>query len=211
MPDSLLKSLCTVVDRAPSLGGLFVSASHQTALDTRSNDPKVGHEPTLESCWTMLLIGLLQCGFDEPSWIWTQIWVRAHMPDYSLNWTARSSAIQRCLWYSSPKRRWLSRRREPFGLRFAMEHWMSGTDARQSAEKPLDEAVARRASSLGGKFVSASHQTGLDTKSMTTRSIIVGIRGRKVGYEPRHEPFLPLLVIGSPRAWGVKHSPGTNA
>ena len=28
-------------------------------------------------------------------------------------------------------------------------------------------------------FVSASHQTGLDTRSMTRRSIIVGIEGRR--------------------------------
>ena len=31
-----------------------------------------------------------------------------------------------------------------------MEHWPSGTYARQSAEKPLHDAVARRVSSLGG-------------------------------------------------------------
>ena len=30
---------------------------------------------------------------DEPSWTWTQTWVQAQMPDYSLNWTTRSSAI----------------------------------------------------------------------------------------------------------------------
>ena len=36
----------------------------------------------------------MQCGPDEPSWTWTQIWVKARMPDYSLNWTATSSAIQ---------------------------------------------------------------------------------------------------------------------
>ena len=42
----------------------------------------------------MLLIDPLQCGSAEPSWTRTQIWVQVRMPDYSLNWTARSSAIQ---------------------------------------------------------------------------------------------------------------------
>ena len=52
---------------------------------------KVGQEPRLELCWSS--INLVQCGPDEPSWTWTQIWVQAHMPDYSLNWTMGSSAI----------------------------------------------------------------------------------------------------------------------
>ena len=34
------------------------------------------------------------CGPDEPSGTWTQIWVQACTPDFSLNWTTRSSAIQ---------------------------------------------------------------------------------------------------------------------
>ena len=52
------------------------------------------------------------CGLDEPSWTWTQIWVQACTSDYSLNWTARSSAMQgwkRCLWCSSPSHWWPSR------------------------------------------------------------------------------------------------------
>ena len=47
---------------------------------------KVGHEPWLELCWSSAHF--------VHSWTWTQIWIQAHMPDYSLNWTARSSAIQ---------------------------------------------------------------------------------------------------------------------
>ena len=50
----------------------------------------------------------VQCGPDEPDWSWIQIWVQARMPDYSLNWTARTSAIQRwqrCQRCSSPTRR----------------------------------------------------------------------------------------------------------
>ena len=48
--------------------GIFVSASHQTGIDTRSITPtvdysgdlgegKVGHELRLELCWTMLVNG----------------------------------------------------------------------------------------------------------------------------------------------------------
>ena len=43
-------------------------------------------------CWSSTLLVL--CGPDEPSWTWTQIWVQARMPDYSLNWIARCCAIQ---------------------------------------------------------------------------------------------------------------------
>ena len=92
-------------------------------------------------CWSKA--HLVQCEPDEPSWIWTQIWVQARMPGYSLNWKVRSSDIQRwqrCRWCSSPTRRWPSRNPGPFGLKSAMEHWPSGTDARQSAEKSLHEA-----------------------------------------------------------------------
>ena len=59
------------------------------------------------------------------------------MPDYSLNWAARSSAMQgwqRCQWCSSPTWRWPNRSRGSFGLKSAIEH------AKQSAEKPLHEA-----------------------------------------------------------------------
>ena len=38
---------------------------------------------------------------------------------------------------------------ETFGLKCAIEHWPSGTDARRSAEKPQHEAVALQASLLG--------------------------------------------------------------
>ena len=47
-------------------------------------------------------------------------------------------------------------------------------------------------------FVAASHQTGLDTKSMTQRLIKVGIRGWEVGYELRHLGYVNFadLVYG---------------
>ena len=114
---------------------------------------KVEHEPSLDPCCSSA--HLVQCGLDEPSWTWAQIWVQIHMPDFSLNWTAKSSAIQgwqRCLWCSSTTRRWPSWGRRPFGLKFAMELWLPETDARQSAEKLLHEAVASRASLLGGNL-----------------------------------------------------------
>ena len=67
----------------------------------------------------------VQCGPDEPSWTWIQIWIQARIPDYSLNWTARSSGIQgwqRCQSCSLPTRRWTSRSWRPFGLKSAKEH-----------------------------------------------------------------------------------------
>ena len=67
---------------------------------------------------------LVQCGSVGPSWTWTQIWVQAHMPYYSLNWTARSSAIhgwQSCQWCSSSTRKRPSRNRGPFDLKSVME------------------------------------------------------------------------------------------
>ena len=53
-------------------------------------------------CWS--LAHLVQCEPDEPCRTWIQTWVQARMPDYSLNWTKRSSAIQ-CYQkhYSPPK------------------------------------------------------------------------------------------------------------
>ena len=39
------------------------------------------------------LVHLVQCRSNELSWTWTQTWVQAWVPDYSLNWTTKSSAI----------------------------------------------------------------------------------------------------------------------
>ena len=44
-------------------------------------------------CWSSA--DLVKCQPDEPGWSWTQTWVRACIPDYSLNWIARSTVIQR--------------------------------------------------------------------------------------------------------------------
>ena len=98
------------------------------------NDPKVdysgdfGKEKSSTSrssspaglCWSSAY--LVQCRLDEPSWTWTQIWVQARMPDYSLNWTARSNAIhggQRCQSCSSHTQKWPSQSRRPYGLKSA--------------------------------------------------------------------------------------------
>ena len=84
---------------------------------------KVRHEPRLKPaglCWSSA--HLVQCRPDEPSWSWTQTWVQACMPDYSLNWTTRSSAIQggqRCQWCSLPTWRWPNWSREPYDLESA--------------------------------------------------------------------------------------------
>ena len=80
------------------------------------NDSKVGLlwklreqgvrlDPRLERCWTILVIGSL-CAMwnDDPCWTWTQMWVQARMPDYSLNWTKRSSVILCLSMTSSPIR-----------------------------------------------------------------------------------------------------------
>ena len=84
-------------------------------------------------CWSST--HLVQCGLDEPNWAWTQIWVQARMPNYSLNWTARSSVIQawqKCQWYSSPTRRWPNQSREPFDLESTIDiRYASGTNARR--------------------------------------------------------------------------------
>ena len=115
--------------------GIFVSASHQSGLDTRSITRRSDYSGDLGRgrsgmsrgsspaglCW--LSAHLVQCGPDEPCWTWTQIWVQVHMPDYCLNWTARSSVIQkwqRCQCCSSPTRRWPSRSQGAFGLKFAL-------------------------------------------------------------------------------------------
>ena len=65
-------------------------------------EEEIGLEPKLEPCWTMLVIGLVQCEPGEPCWIWTQTWVQARMPDYSLNRTKRTNVIQCCQRHHRP-------------------------------------------------------------------------------------------------------------
>ena len=55
------------------------------------NDTSRGSNPA-GLCWSST--HLVQCGPDEPSRTWTLIRVQARMPEYSLNWTTGSSAIQ---------------------------------------------------------------------------------------------------------------------
>ena len=99
---------------------IFVSASHQTGLYPRSmtwrsiiaggyRRGRSGTSRGLSPAWLCCSwIHLLQCGLDQPSWKWTQIWVHVRMPDYSLKWTTGSSAIQEWQWCSSLNWRWPS-------------------------------------------------------------------------------------------------------
>ena len=70
-------------------------------------------------CWSS--VHLVKCKLDEPCWIWTKTWVQAEMPDYSLNWAKRFSAIQCLSMTTSPTRRWLSRSQEPFSPKSVLD------------------------------------------------------------------------------------------
>ena len=104
-------SLITWRWRSRSRSPIFVSASYQTALDPQSmtretnySGDKVRPEPRFEPCLTLLIIGSLE----EPEM------VHARIPNYSLNWTAKSIAIerwQRCHCCSSPTWIWPSQNR----------------------------------------------------------------------------------------------------
>ena len=52
-----------------------------------------------------------------------------------------------------------------------------------------------------GLFVTASHQTGLNTKSMTRRSILIGVEGK--GSRARAETRTPLDYADHHRHWKV--------
>ena len=97
----------------------------QTQAEARALLINTGHRPTM------------QCQPDEPCCSWTQIWVQAQMPDFSLNWTARSSAIkggQRCQRCSLHTQSWPCRSRGPFSLESAIDlDTPSSTNARRSS------------------------------------------------------------------------------
>ena len=78
---------------------------------------------------TLLLIDPLS-GPGEPSWSWTQIWVQARMPAYSLKGTAKSRRWQCC---SSPTRRCPSRSRGPSGLESAIDFDTPSVDCLRSS------------------------------------------------------------------------------
>ena len=86
-------------------------------------------------CWSST--HLVKCGPEEPTRSWTQIWVQDRMPDYSLNWIARSSAIQegqRFQCCNSPTRRWPSQSWRPFGLESVIDfNTPSSMNARRSS------------------------------------------------------------------------------
>ena len=129
---------------------IFVSASHQTGLDTRTMtwrsiildvygtewSDTCRYSSPASLCWS--LTHLMQCGPDEPIWSETSISVQARMPDYRLNWT-RPSDIQRGQWCQSctlPIGTWPSWSWGPFGLKSAIGiRYSSGTNVRRFAEK----------------------------------------------------------------------------
>ena len=83
---------------------------------------------------------------DEPKWTWTQIWIQVRMPDYSLNGTIRSSAIQggkRCQCCNSPTRRGPSRSRGLFGLESAIGFDTRPAQMPDSTQKNLCAKIIR--------------------------------------------------------------------
>ena len=94
----------------PAEPGSILASSLPKRHCLKSGQRKVGEGWTQAEAWALLVIAghrphLVQCGPDEPSWTWTQTWVKARVHNNSLNWTARSSAIQGWQWCS-----WVTRR-----------------------------------------------------------------------------------------------------
>ena len=104
---------------------------------------KVGHEPRVEPYWTMLVIGT-QCTMGPTSLagvgpksesrhvclIISKTWLQG--PVLYKGDKVVDDAAQ-------PPEGGPAEFRRPFGLKSATKHWPSGTDSRQSAEKPLRE------------------------------------------------------------------------
>ena len=125
---------------------------------------------------------LVQCEPDEASSFTNPNVGPGTYASLRLKLDAWSSAVQRGQKYSSPTRRLPSRSWGPIRPRVCS--WF--------------RAPIRHECQTGPIFVAASHQTRLDTRSKARRPIKVGIKGRgKVGKEPRLEPCLSVLLIGS--------------
>ena len=82
----------------------------------------------------------------------------------------------------------------------------------RNATQQLEKHSVNTAAAALRIFVAASHQTRLDTRSKSRRPIKVGIMGGEVRNEPRLEPCLSVLLIGSLSAmwvwWGKQfHEP----
>ena len=99
---------------------------------------------------------------DEPRWTWTQTWIQAQMPYYNLNWSKRSSATQCLSMTSSPT-------------------WSGPAEAGNHSILNLSSTLSCGAKLKSGHpvdlFVTASPQTGLETRSMTQSRFIVGVKG----------------------------------
>ena len=126
VPEQVNVARCFYLPLPPTWQGLTQGQWPEGRLKWRLGEVDVGHEPRLEPCWSMLLIDPLSAMWElmSQSDLGPKIWVQARMPGYSLNWTARSSAIQRSQrsqWCSSPTRRWSNRNRGSHGLKSAID------------------------------------------------------------------------------------------
>ena len=86
-------------------------------------------------CWSSA--HFVQCEPNELCRTWTQSYVRARMPDYSLNWTKRSSDIKYCQWHHRPPEG------GPGAIQSRICPW-SWTPLRAEARQPSELPVAVR-------------------------------------------------------------------
>ena len=85
-------------------------------------------------CWS--LAHLVQCGPGEP-----KLDMDPNMDPGTDDWLLlKLDREVHCYTKVSINRRWPSRSQGLFGFESAIDHWLSGTDAREYAEKPLREA-----------------------------------------------------------------------
>ena len=162
---------------------IFVAASHQTRLDTRSKARrpiKVGikgrgrsgrSRDSNPACLCCSSAHLVQCEPDEASSFTNPNVSPGTYASLRLKLDAWSSAVQRGQKCSSPTRRLPSRSWGPIRPRVCSWFRAPIRHECQTAQlKSRERAVV---------FVAASHQTRLDTRSKARRPIKVGIKGRE--------------------------------
>ena len=161
---------------------VFVAASHQTRLDTRSKARrpiKVGikgrgrsgrSRDSNPACLCCSSAHLVQCEPDEASSFTNPNVSPGTYASLRLKLDTWSSAVQRGQKCSSPTRRLPSRNWGPIRPRVCSWFRAPIRHECQTAQlKSQERAVV---------FVAASHQTRLDTRSKARRPIKVGIKGR---------------------------------
>ena len=187
---------------------IFVAASHQTRLDTRSKARrpiKVGikgrgrsgrsrdSNPACQCCSSAHLV---QCEPDEACSFTNPNVGPGTYASLRLKLDAWSSAVQRGQKCSSPTQRLPSRSWGPIRPRVCS--WFRAPIRHECQTAQLKSRGRTEAQLKSHIFVAASHQTRLDTRSKARRPIKVGDKGEgKVGKEPRLEPCLSVLLIGS--------------